>query len=249
MKGAFFCPFHRLSAPVDGTTTQNAYGARWTQVAQLNKVTGLDVEAPLAQGKIIVSWAAGTPLSHRRWQRWKEEGSPMSIKAGITSFEDLFLTELSDIYSAEKQIAKALPRLIGAAANGELRDAMQIHLDETEEQARRIEQVADERGLVLKRQKCEAMEEILAENDEAILKIDDGPLLDVALIIGAHQVEHYEISAYSALIELARLLGYQVAEELLNESLEEERAADENLTRIAIGTVNREAQDFRLGSS
>jgi len=165
----------------------------------------------------------------------------MSVK----SFEDLFITELSDIYSAEKQLTKALPKLAEAASNEELKQALSDHLEETEGQVDRIEKIIKSEKLTLKRKKCEAMAGLIEEGAEAIETIEQGPLLDVAIIMGGQKVEHYEIAAYGSLIELGKLLGYDTAVDLLGETLEEEKGADEKLTDIAVGGVNEEAQEMR----
>lgn len=161
------------------------------------------------------------------------------------SFEELFIMELSDIYNAEKQLTKALPKMAKAASNEELIEGFETHAEETEKQVRRIEKLIKSEGLALKRMKCAAMEGLIEEGKEAIDEIKDGPLLDVALIMAAQKVEHYEIAAYGSLIELAKLLEYDDAVELLSQTLEEEKATDEKLTEIAVGGVNEQAQEFR----
>jgi len=163
----------------------------------------------------------------------------------IKSFEDLFIEELSDIYSAEKQLTKALPKVAKAASNEDLKKAVSDHLEETENQVKRIEKIVKEENLTLKRKKCAAMEGLISEADEAISSIEQGPLLDVALIMGAQKVEHYEISAYGSLIELAKLLGYDAAVDLLDETLGEEKGADSKLNDIAVSGVNEDAQEMR----
>jgi ferritin-like metal-binding protein YciE len=163
----------------------------------------------------------------------------------VKSFEDLFATELSDVYSAEKQLIKALPKMAKAASNEDLKNIFLDHLKETEQQVRRIEKVVKKEGIALKRKKCEAMEGLIEEGSEAIGAIEEGPLLDVSLIMAAQKVEHYEIAVYGSLVELAKLLDYDAAQDLLSETLEEEKAADEKLTAIATSDVNQEAQDFR----
>ncbi|HYD18109.1 MAG TPA: ferritin-like domain-containing protein [Patescibacteria group bacterium] len=163
----------------------------------------------------------------------------------VKSFEDLFIMELSDVYSAEKQLTKALKKMSKAASDEMLAEAFMMHLEETEGQVARIEELAKKEGLTLKRIKCEAMEGLIAEGQEAIDEVEEGPLLDVALIMAAQKVEHYEIAAYGSLVELSKLLGYADAEELLNETLEEEKATDVKLTEIAVGSVNEQAEAMR----
>ncbi len=159
----------------------------------------------------------------------------------IKTMEDLFLHELSDTYSAEKQMSKALPRLAKAVENEQLAAAFEAHLEETLVQIERIEQVADALGLKLKRIKCEAMEGLVEEAKDIISSIDAGPVRDAALIGGAQQVEHYEIASYGTLCALARQLGHSEALELLEVSLEEEKATDVKLTEMAESGANQKA--------
>src|SRR5690606_34774002 len=122
-------------------------------------------------------------------------GTHMAVK----TIEELFIHELSDIYSAEKQLPKALPRLAKAAAAEELTSAFELHLEETQGQIERIDQVVELLGIKLKRIKCAAMEGLVEEGKEVIEQIEAGPLRDAALIGGAQKVEHYEIAAYGTL--------------------------------------------------
>lgn len=159
----------------------------------------------------------------------------------VKTMEDLFVHELSDIYSAEKQMTKALPRLAKAAESTELSTAFEAHLEETEGQVARIEEVAEVLGIKLKRIKCEAMEGLVEESKSVIEDVKEGPLRDAALIGGAQKAEHYEIAAYGTLCALAKQLGYDKAIPLLEATLEEEKATDEKLTMIAEGGGNQKA--------
>jgi len=159
----------------------------------------------------------------------------------VKNIEELFIHELSDIYSAEKQLTKALPRLARAADAEELSAAFETHLEETNGQIERIDQVVEVLGIKLKRIKCAAMEGLVEEGKEVIDSIDKGPLRDAALIGGAQKVEHYEIAAYGTLCALAKQLGYDEAITLLKETLEEEKATDEKLTMLAEGGGNQRA--------
>ncbi len=163
----------------------------------------------------------------------------MSIK----NIEQLFIHELSDIYSAEKQLTKALPKLARAAANEELSAAFTMHLEETQGQIERIDQVVEVLGIKLKRMKCAAMEGLVEESKEIIDSIEQGPLRDAALIGGAQKVEHYEIASYGTLAALAKQLGYRKALPLLLETLEEEKATDQKLTLLAEQGGNQEAAE------
>lgn len=159
----------------------------------------------------------------------------------VTTLEELFIMELSDTYNAEKQMAKALPKMAKAATDKKLARGFLDHLKETEEHIVRIEQAAASTGMKLKRNKCEAMEGLVAEGAEAIEEIEKGPVLDVALIAAAQKVEHYEIASYGTLVELARQLGFDEAADLLAETLDEEKATDEKLTELAEGGINENA--------
>lgn len=161
----------------------------------------------------------------------------------IKNIQDLFVHELSDIYSAEKQLTKALPRLARASSSPELAEAFTMHLDETQGQIERIDQVVDELGIKLKRIKCAAMEGLVEEGKEAIDAIEQGPLRDAALIAGAQKAEHYEIASYGTLAALAKQLGYNNALKALLETLEEEKATDEKLTLLAEQGGNQAAAE------
>lgn len=170
-------------------------------------------------------------------------GTPLTAEpsTAIKTAEDLFIHELSDIYSAEKQLTKALPRLARAAENPDLAMAFETHLEETQGQIERIDQVVEVLGIRLKRIKCAAMEGLVEEGKEVIDSIDKGPVRDAALIGGAQKVEHYEIASYGTIAALAKQLGYKDALPLLLETLEEEKATDEKLTLLAKGGGNAKA--------
>jgi ferritin-like metal-binding protein YciE len=151
-----------------------------------------------------------------------------------TTIEDLFIHELSDIYSAEKQITKALPKLARASTNPALAEAFESHLEETFGQIQRIDQLVEQSELKLKRRmKCIAMEGLIEESKELLDEIEKGPVLDAGLIAACQKVEHYEIAGYGTLIAMAKSLGMDDAADLLKETLAEEKAADEKLTAIA----------------
>ncbi len=148
--------------------------------------------------------------------------------------EDLFIHELSDVYSAEKQITKALPRLARAATNPVLAEAFKAHLEETQGQIERIDQFVEIAGLKLKRMKCIAMEGLIEESKELIEEIEKGEILDAGLIGAAQKVEHYEIASYGTLVSMAKHLGMkEEAIRLLVDTLKEEKATDEKLSAIA----------------
>ncbi|MEG5266247.1 ferritin-like domain-containing protein [Pseudomonas sp. JDS28PS106] len=157
----------------------------------------------------------------------------MSKKSGRTTIDDLFIHELSDIYSAEKQLTKALPRMARAATNPALAEAFEAHAEETRGQIERIDQLVEESELKLKRMKCIAMEGLIEEFKELLDEIEKGPVLDAGLIAACQKVEHYEIAGYGTLVAMAKHLRMEDAAQLLGETLAEEKAADEKLTVIA----------------
>ncbi|EFD5481437.1 TPA: ferritin-like domain-containing protein [Escherichia coli] len=162
----------------------------------------------------------------------------------IKSVEDIFIHLLSDTYSAEKQLTKALSKLSRSAYSDKLTAAFQLHLDETHGQIERIDKVVDsEDGLKLKRIKCAAMEGLIEEANEVIESTEKNEVRDAALIAAAQKVEHYEIASYGTLVTLAEQLGYKKAAKLLKETLEEEKATDVKLTDLAFNNVNKKAQD------
>ena len=165
----------------------------------------------------------------------------------LKSLTDLLEHELRDIYSAENQLIKALPKLAKTAVHDELRAAFESHLEETKEHVRRLEEVADDIGVTLGRHKCKGMEGLIEESSEFIKNagdVDDS-VLDAGLIAAAQRAEHYEIAAYGCAATFADLLGHTNAKKLLVRTLQEERAADEKLTKIAMKAANPEAAAAR----
>ena len=160
------------------------------------------------------------------------------------TLQDLFIHSLSDIYSAEKQLTKALPLMSRSASDEKLKEIYNSHLEETQHQIERIDQVVEAAGLRLKRIKCAAMEGLVEEAREVIDEISGGPVLDAALIGAAQKVEHYEIASYGTLLALAKQMNQpwlsQVTS-LLQETLEEEKQADQKLTAVAEGGINQAA--------
>lgn len=157
----------------------------------------------------------------------------MARSSSRTTVEDLFIHELSDVYSAEKQITRALPKLARASTNPALKEAFESHLEETRGQIERIDQLVEAHDLKLKRMKCMAMEGLVEESKELLDEIEKGEVLDAGLIGASQKVEHYEIAAYGTLIAMAKQLGLKEAARLLAETLAEEKAADEKLSLIA----------------
>ncbi|HBV39099.1 ferritin-like metal-binding protein YciE [Erwinia persicina] len=152
----------------------------------------------------------------------------------IKTLEDLFIHDLSDVYSAEKQISRALPKMARAATDEKLVAAFKQHLEETQGQIERLDQLVESTdGVRIKRMKCHALEGLVEEAQEIIDSVEAGPVRDAGLIGAAQKVEHYEIATYGTLRALALKLGYKEAARLLGETLEEEKATDEKLTVIA----------------
>jgi ferritin-like metal-binding protein YciE len=164
----------------------------------------------------------------------------------IQSLEDLFVHGLKDIYYAENQILKALPKLIEAATNPQLKKGLKNHLGETAEQISRLEQIFAMREEMPKGTKCYGINGLLKEGDELTGDIGDKAVLDAAIIASAQAVEHYEITRYGALIAWARVLGRNDFADILEENLEEEKGADANLNKIAQGRVNAKASGKSL---
>jgi len=154
----------------------------------------------------------------------------------------LFLDELADVYNAEQQLTKALPKMAKAAKSEELREGFEMHLQETENQIQRIEQVAETLGESIKRKTCKAMRGLIEEGSELMQEKKGSAALDAALIAAAQKVEHYEIASYGTLCAWAKQMNHHEALELLHETLEEERATDEKLTQLAEDLANIEAE-------
>src|SRR5688572_12695260 len=157
----------------------------------------------------------------------------------MSELREMFLDELSDIYDAETQLLKALPKMAEAAADNELKEGFRDHLTETETHLERLKQVFEMLGKPAKGQPCKAMQGLLAEGEE-LIKEDAG---DAALICAAQKMEHYEIATYGTLCSWARLLEEEDAEELLLATLDEEKAVDQKLTELAEDTINIEAAE------
>ena len=159
----------------------------------------------------------------------------------MESLADLLQDELKDIYDAEKQLTKALPKLAKKATNQQLREAIEQHLQETEGHVERLEQVFELLELPVKGKKCEGVQHLIAEGNDMIGDADEDAVRDAVMIAGAQKVEHYEIAAYGTLRTWANLLGKTEAAGIFEEILEEEKAADAKLTEIAEDFVNEQA--------
>ncbi|HVJ06853.1 MAG TPA: ferritin-like domain-containing protein [Acidisarcina sp.] len=160
----------------------------------------------------------------------------------IDTLKELYVEELRDLYSAETQSLKALPRMVRAANNVHLKEAFQSHLHETEEQVQRLEQIFAIVGATPKGRTCEGMKGLLKEADEWMDEDAEPDVMDAGLISAAQRVEHYEISGYGTVRTHAELLGDENAVELLEETLQEEKAADARFGQVAI-RINVEANN------
>ena len=163
--------------------------------------------------------------------------------AEMGTLHDAFLDELRDTYDAEKQIIKALPKMAKAASSPELRSAFEMHLEETRGQVARLEEVFGALGEKVRGKHCDGMAGILEEGKSAMEEDFDDATLDAALIASAQRVEHYEMAAYGTLVAWAKVMGHNEALDLLEETLEEEKATDAKLTQLAEGGINQEAAD------
>lgn len=159
----------------------------------------------------------------------------------MTTLEDLFHHELKDLYNAEKQLTKALPKMAKAATSPQLKEAFESHLKETEGQIERLEKIFEQFEVAARGTKCKAMEGLIEEGKEVLEEEMADDVRDAALIAAAQRVEHYEMAGYGCARTYAQMLGYAEAAELLQQTLDEEGAADKKLTAIAMESVNEEA--------
>ena len=159
----------------------------------------------------------------------------------IKTMDDLFVHQLQDVYYAEKRIVGALPEMIAKATSPQLKAAFEAHLAETRNQVRRLEQVFQMHGSSSQTVTCPAIDGIIEEANDVAGEVADKAVLDAALIAAAQSVEHYEISRYGSLIAWAKTMGRNDCAQVLHQTLEEEKAADEKLTSIAESGVNRKA--------
>jgi len=157
------------------------------------------------------------------------------------SLHDVFVHELRDIYTAEQQISKALPKLIKAVDSDDLRDAFETHLDETHRQIGRLEAAFELLDQKVRRASCDGMNGILEESRTVMSDDPRGPIRDAALIAAAQRVEHYETAVYGTLVAWARSMGHDQVATLLQSNLDEAKNADEQLTQLAEGGINEAA--------
>jgi ferritin-like metal-binding protein YciE len=167
---------------------------------------------------------------------------------GLATLNDVFVDQIEDLYSAETQLVDALPKIAAAASDGQLREAIENHLQETRGHIERLSNIKSGLGINAP-QKCKGMAGLIAEGDETVEESGSGPAKDAAIIAAAQRVEHYEIAAYGTARTLADELGHDDAKDLLGETLDEESAADELLTKIATGGLFRSGVNAEAASN
>ncbi len=167
----------------------------------------------------------------------------------LDTLQDLFIYELQDLYSAETQLVKALPKMAKSATNEDLRGGFEEHLEQTKEHVERLKQIAKSCDCDLLDHRCEAMEGLIREGSELISEDAEDVVRDAGLIGAAQRVEHYEIAAYGTARALANCLGYGQAGELLGQPLKDEKATDEKLTDLAESAINTEAAETSRAQS
>ena len=156
----------------------------------------------------------------------------------MKTLEELLTDELKDLYSAENQLIKALPKMAKNAQTKDLRMAFEQHLEQTKNQATRLEQICEELGVSPRGKKCVGMEGLIEEGKEVMTEAEDPTVMEAGMIGAAQKVEHYEIAGYGTASAHARQLGFSGAVTLLEKTLEEEKMTDEKLTKLAKNQVN-----------
>ncbi len=167
----------------------------------------------------------------------------------LRNLQDLYVDELKDLYSAEQQVLKALPKMAKAASSPELKNAFDRHLEQTREQVRRLEQIFDDLGKKPGGKKCIGMKGIIDEGQDLLKEKADPAVKDAGIISAAQRVEHYEMAGYGTVRTYARMLGHDDAARTLQQTLEEEGDTDHNLTRLAESTINPIAARGRMGGA
>jgi ferritin-like metal-binding protein YciE len=163
----------------------------------------------------------------------------------MATMDDLFLDEISDLYDAEKQLTKALPKMAKAASSEQLREAFEEHLTQTEGHVERLDQIFESLAQKSSGKKCAAMAGLIKEGDELAGDTEETAVRDAGLITAAQKVEHYEIAGYGSARAHAEILGHTEAVRLLEETLAEEKEADDKLGSLAEMGINKEASNIR----
>lgn len=174
----------------------------------------------------------------------KKSSGSSTMQSEETMLKELFIEELRDIYWAEKHLTKALPKMKKAATSEELAAAFEDHLAVTETHIERVEQVFEILEMTARAKKCEAMEGLVKEAQNVMEELPKGSaVIDAGLIIAGQKVEHYEIAAYGSLVQLAKTMGENEVADLLQQTLDEEKQADQLLTELAVSGINITAEN------
>jgi ferritin-like metal-binding protein YciE len=167
----------------------------------------------------------------------------------LDNLETLYVNELRDLYNAENQLLKALPKMAKAASSEELKEAFEQHLEQTKSHVERLEEVFEELDEKPKGKTCRAMKGIIEEGSEILHENGDESVIDAGIIVAAQKVEHYEIAGYGSVRTFAQLLGKDKSAELLQTTLDEESEANEKLNQLAEGIVNPEAMETEMAGA
>lgn len=207
------------------------------------KTAGSETSTKAAPKKTAAKSAQSSSPSPKSDASAKSSGGSNGQALGNTQLEKYFHDALKDIYWAEKNLTKALPKMKKAATTQELKSAIEDHLEQTKEHVARVEQVFELLGKKAQAKKCEAMEGIIKEGESIVEETEDGTMTrDVGIIMAAQKVEHYEIATYGGLVQLAKTMGLDEAAGILTQTLEEEKQTDSNLSEIAENNINWEAE-------
>ncbi|MBP6512134.1 MAG: ferritin-like domain-containing protein [Bacteroidia bacterium] len=182
---------------------------------------------------------SNSTTNSQKGKQSKDNSSSASMQS--SQLMKLFEEELKDIYWAEKALTKAIPKMIKNATSEDLIDALENHLEETEQQIVRVEQVFEFLGKKAVAKKCEAMEGLIKEAVSIMEECEEGAMCDAGIISAGQKIEHYEIASYGTLCQFAETLGLEEAVTLLAATLDEEKAADEKLSEVAMNAINVEA--------
>ncbi len=167
----------------------------------------------------------------------------------LKSLQDLYVDELKDLYNAEQQILKALPKMAKAASSSELKDAFNRHIEQTREQVKRLDRIFQDLGKAPRGKKCIGMQGIIEEGSELLKEKADAPVKDAGLISAAQRVEHYEMAGYGTVRTYAQMLGYNDQAQMLQQTLNEEGDTDHKLTQLAESTINPQAEHEGMSGS
>jgi ferritin-like metal-binding protein YciE len=183
---------------------------------------------------------AGVPCLQQPNQTRKRKGKKRGIM-NLETLKELYVNELRDLYNAENQLVKALPKMAKGASSDELKEAFEKHLEQTKGHVQRLEEVFEELGEKTKGKTCQAMKGLIEEGSEVLKADGDDSVIDAGIIVAAQKVEHYEIAGYGSVRTFAQLLGQDNSAELLQQTLDEESEANELLNKLAEDIVNPEA--------